>query len=215
MSDCQLRQFFEVPTRLFCLVTLTAGAVAASLFLSPKSVADHSLTSVVLSDSSYVVLARHSDASGQSEPDGFNLNDCSTQRNLSDKGRNDARELGEMFRAHGINVTKVLASRWCRAHETAELMKLGPVENASVFDDFEFNKQHAKELLDGERKLIASWRGPGVLLVVSHASNIIALTGIHLEEGAMLVVSLKQGRLLAEPFSASSANARLSCAGCF
>jgi phosphohistidine phosphatase SixA len=120
-----------------------------------------------------------------------------------------------MFHARGINVTKVLASRWCRARETAELMKLGPIENAAAFDDFSYNKQHANVLLDGERKLIASWHGPGVLLVVSHGSNIKALTGIDLEQGGMAVVNLTQGQLLAKPFSAITAMPSLNCAGCF
>lgn len=205
-------------TKLICLMALTTGTVALLLVLfSPpsKSVADFSPASAVLNDSSYVILARHADAPGRGEPDGFELNNCSTQRNLSDKGRNEARELGRQFRERGINVTKVLTSRWCRAHETAELMKLGPVENAPAFDDFELNKQNAKELLDSERKLIAYWPGPGVLLIVSHGSNIKALTGIHLKEGAMLVVSWQNGRLLAEPFSVLTANATFSCAGCF
>jgi hypothetical protein len=54
-------------------------------------------------------------------------------------------------------------------------MNLGTVENAVAFDDLSFNKQDATELLDGgEHELIASWHGPGVLLVVSHGSNIKA-----------------------------------------
>jgi phosphohistidine phosphatase SixA len=197
------------------LGTLITGAAIVILFLSSIWVAIHPLASAVLGDSSFVVLVRHGDAPGQGEPAGFDLYDCSTQRNLSDKGRNEARDLGAMFRARGINITKVLTSRWCRARETAELMRLGPIDNAAAFDDLSFNKQHAKELLDGEHELIASWHGPGVLLVVSHGSNIKALTGIDLEQSAMVVVSLKQGQLLAKPFSASAAIARLNCAGCF
>jgi phosphohistidine phosphatase SixA len=197
------------------LLTPIVGVVVFLLFYSFIWITDHSLASAVPNDSAYVVLARHSDAPGRGEPDGFDLNDCSTQRNLSDKGRNEARELGTIFHARRINVTKVLTSRWCRAHETAELMKLGPVEYAPFFDNLEVNKQRAKELLEGERKLIESWRGPGVLLIVSHGSNIKALTGLDPEQSAMLVVSLKQGQLLANPFSVSFAIAMPSCAGCF
>lgn len=185
------------------LGTLIAGAVIL-LFLSTIWVV-HPQAWAAPTNSALVVLVRHGDAPGRGEPDGFDLNDCSTQRNLSDKGRIEARNLGEMFRARGINVTKVLTSRFCRARDTAELMKVGPIENAPTFDDLALNKQHPEELLDGERKLIASWRGPGLLLVVSHSSNIKALTGIDLEQGAMVVVSMKQGQLLAKPFSASSA----------
>jgi len=94
-------------------------------------------------------------------------------------------------------------------------MKLGTIENAAAFDDLSFNKQRARELLDGERKLIASWHGPGVLLIVSHGSNIKALTGIALEQGAMVVVSQKQGQLVAKPVNFSSALVMLNCPGCF
>jgi phosphohistidine phosphatase SixA len=188
---------------------LMTGAAILFLVLSPLWVANRSRASGTSADGSYVVLARHADAPGRGEPDGFDLNDCSTQRSLSDKGRNEARDLGAKFRARAVNVTMVLTSRWCRAQETAKLMKLGPIETDAVFDDLSFSKRHADELLDGERKLIASWRGPGVLLIVSHSSNIKALTGIDLEMGAMVVVSLNQGQVLASPFSVSAEPATL------
>ena len=175
-------------TRLF-LMTLIVGALTASLIISSKRVTHHSAALAALDESSYVVLLRHGDAPGRKEPLGFDLHDCSTQRNLSDKGRNEARELGELLRERAINVTKVLTSRWCRTHETAELLKLGPVENEPAFDNLEFNKNRAADLLDGERERIASWHGPGVLLVVTHSSNIKALTGLEIEQGAMIVAS--------------------------
>lgn len=173
------------------------------LVLASAWVADRSVASVALNDGSYILLIRHGDAPGRSEPAGFNLNDCSTQRGLSEKGRDEARNLGVMLRAAGVNVMRVMASRFCRAHETAQLLKLGPVENAPAFDDLAFNKSRKIELLDGERQLIASWRGPGVLLVVSHGSNIKALTGMAVAQGAMVVVSQKQDHLIAKPFSVS------------
>src|SRR6266852_9607778 len=70
---------------------------------------------------SHVVLVRHADAPGEGEPASFRLDDCSTQRNLGDKGREEARLLGTVFRERGINVAKVLTSRWCRSRETAAL----------------------------------------------------------------------------------------------
>jgi len=171
------------------LWTLVACAVAAALFVGSQSIVADSSTQAALDQSSYVVLLRHADAPGRKEPQGFDLNDCSTQRNLIDKGRNDARELGAILRARGINVTKVVTSRWCRAHETAELLKLGTVEDDSAFDNLESNRSIAAALLDREREVIASWQGPGVLLVVTHSSNLKALTGLDVEQGAMIVAS--------------------------
>ena len=68
---------------------------------------------------------------------------------------------------------------------------------------------------NGEHELIASWHGPGALLVVTHGSNIKALTGIDLEQGAMVVVSLEQGRLFGKRFSTFPAVAAQNCTGCF
>ena len=169
------------------LLTLTGGALVPSLLVTSTSVPNNSLVSGALGEHPYVILLRHGEAPGRSEPLGFNLNDCSTQRNLSDKGRGESRQLGELLRAHGINVTKVLTARFCRTRETAELLNLGPVQDDAAFDNLEFNKLRAAELLNKEREHIASWRGPGVLLIVTHGSNIKALTGFQLEEGAMIV----------------------------
>ena len=169
------------------LLMLAGGAVSASLLIHSKSVADNLGVGGALGEHPYVILLRHGEAPGRHEPLGFNLNDCSTQRNLSDKGREDSRQLGELLRARRINVTKVVTSQWCRSRETAELLNLGPIEDDPAFDNMTFNELRAAELLDQEREHIASWRGPGVLVIVTHNSNIKALTGLDIEGGDIIV----------------------------
>jgi phosphohistidine phosphatase SixA len=169
------------------ILTLTGGGLLAPSLIASKSVPDNPVVSGALGKHPYVVLLRHGGAPGRNEPLGFNLNDCSTQRNLSDRGREQSRQLGELIRRHGIDVTKIVTSEWCRTRETAELLNLGSFENAPAFDNLEFNKVRAVELLNQEREFIASWRGPGVLLIVTHGSNIKALTGIDLDEGDIIV----------------------------
>ena len=75
----------------------------------------------------YVLLMRHSYAPGVGDPDNFKLNDCSTQRNLSDVGRQDAQDVGEWLQRREIKIFRVETSRWCRAKETAQLLGLGKV----------------------------------------------------------------------------------------
>lgn len=181
--------FTRSTTTKLVLLTLVVSVVASSLLVAARPVADHSVALAALGDNPYVILMRHGDAPGRNEPVGFNLDDCSTQRNLSTKGRNETRELGELLRGRGINITKVLSSRFCRSRETAELLKLDAVENAPAFDNLEINKQREAELLDKEREQIVSWRGPGVLLIVTHGSNIKALTGYDLEQGDAMIVT--------------------------
>jgi phosphohistidine phosphatase SixA len=202
------RHWFKSPR-----ILIADAAVVALLFASAWLVAQP-WTSQDHNAGSFVVLLRHGDAPGRGEPAGFNLGDCSTQRNLSDKGRQEARELGAKFHARGINVTRVLVSEWCRTRETAALMDIGAPQPSPAFDDLAFNKPRATELLDDEYRLIASWHGPGVLLIVSHSSNIKALTGINVEHGTLLVVSAKQGRIAARPFEAAIPSNVARCAGC-
>src|SRR5215475_8840624 len=76
----------------------------------------------------HVALVRHgATAGGAGDPPGFRLDDCATQRNLTDKGRAEARRLGERFRSEDVAVGKLISSEWCRCQETAALMDLGPV----------------------------------------------------------------------------------------
>src|SRR6059058_1594518 len=69
-----------------------------------------------------VVLVRHALTDpGVGDPPGFDLDQCSTQRNLSEAGRREAEKLGQVLRAHDVPVAAVLTSPWCRCRETARL----------------------------------------------------------------------------------------------
>ena len=75
-----------------------------------------------LRDGGAIIVIRHA-ATDRSEPDDaqVDLDDCSTQRNLTDEGRADARTIGEAFRELRIPVGTIWASPYCRTWETAEL----------------------------------------------------------------------------------------------
>ena len=74
-----------------------------------------------LEDGGKLIFIRHAYAPGNGDPAGFNLNDCSTQRNLSDEGRKQAQRIGEFFTKNKIEIDKVLSSEWCRCKETAKI----------------------------------------------------------------------------------------------
>ncbi|MBX9777940.1 MAG: histidine phosphatase family protein [Xanthobacteraceae bacterium] len=156
-----------------------------------------------LRDGDRVALVRHAEApGGAGDPPGFRLGVCATQRNLSKQGRAEARALGDRFRAEKIAVAKVLTSRWCRARDTARLMKIGRAEAARTFDYAyaPFNRGRVDELTEGARAVVAAWKGPGALVVVTHGSNINSLTGVDPGEGGIMVV---------EPDPASEARLRV------
>ena len=68
-----------------------------------------------------LIFIRHAYAPGSGDPDNFNLNDCSTQRNLSKEGQRQAEYIGEFFRNNKVKIDKVLSSEWCRCKETAKI----------------------------------------------------------------------------------------------
>lgn len=138
----------------------------------------------------HVILMRHAaTVPGTGDPPGFRLDDCATQRNLSDAGRQDARTAGERLRRNGVRVDEVLTSAWCRCRDTAELMAVAPVRVEPAINSF-FDGQGDREAqTQAARRLVASWRGPGNRLMVTHQVNITGLTGVFPQQGEMLVLA--------------------------
>ena len=67
-----------------------------------------------LEDGGKLIFIRHAYAPGNGDPNNFNLNDCSTQRNLNKDGRKQAQHIGEFFINNKIKIDKILSSEWCR-----------------------------------------------------------------------------------------------------
>ncbi len=91
-----------------------------SLTTSIKADLNKNLTNQ-LEDGGKLIFIRHAYAPGNGDPDNFNLDDCSTQRNLNSIGRKQAKDIGEFFRENKIKIYKVLSSEWCRCKETADI----------------------------------------------------------------------------------------------
>jgi phosphohistidine phosphatase SixA len=125
-----------------------------------------------------IALLRHADAPGVGDPPGFSLTDCSTQRNLGERGRAQAVQIGARFRQQKVKVGKVLASQWCRTTETAQVAFPGQVEPATVFNSFFEDRARANPQTDMARALLLACDGPSALVVVTHQVNITALTDI-------------------------------------
>lgn len=138
----------------------------------------------------YVLLMRHSVAPGVGDPSNFKLNDCSTQRNLSEIGRQDARDIGAWLARRDIKISRVESSRWCRAKETASLLGLGKVrlnrKLDSLFQESEL-ANHPQTIK--VRKQIVDYRNKtGLLILVSHYVNIGALTNVGVSSGEGVLV---------------------------
>ena len=101
-----------------------------------------------LEDGGKLIFIRHAYAPGNGDPDNFNLDDCSTQRNLNYQGRKQAKYIGEFFRKNKIKIDKVLSSEWCRCKETA-LIAFDKFETKSFLNSFysqKFSKNKKKQM---------------------------------------------------------------------
>lgn len=144
----------------------------------------------------YVLLMRHSYAPGVGDPDNFKVNDCSTQRNLSDVGRQDAKDVGEWLQRREIKIFRVETSRWCRAKETAQLLGLGKVRlNKNLDSLFEEADALNHRQTAAVRKQVQNHRNKtGLLVLVGHYVNIAALTGVGVASGeGILLKASAQG----------------------
>jgi broad specificity phosphatase PhoE len=134
------------------------------------------------------VLLRHSATEpGVGDPPGFDLKDCSTQRNLSGAGRAQARNLGRWFQSKAIVPAMVRTSPWCRARETAELA-FGRSEDwqplSNLFGDRSAREAHVREV----REAIAALADGEIAVFVSHGISIDAFIGVYLAQGEFVVV---------------------------
>jgi len=136
-----------------------------------------------------VLLMRHATAPGTGDPAGFRVDDCATQRNLSEAGRQEARRWGAQLRSAGVRVDVVASSGWCRARETAELMGMGDVVRWPSLDSF-FAARHRQAEASAETIARLRGLGQGRALLVTHQVNITALTGIVPRSGEIVVTRI-------------------------
>ena len=142
-----------------------------------------------------VIFLRHALAPGfdaKGEPDKFNIDDCSTQRNLNSVGIDQAIELGKIFSESGIIFQKIYSSQWCRCLETAKLLKLGRVfPEVSLNSGFRgiYKKDISLEILS---KLLDELKNKdGLFLMVTHYGTISAVTGIVVDSGGAVAYNAK------------------------
>jgi phosphohistidine phosphatase SixA len=165
---------------------LVRSALLFVLVVTSSAKADESAWKALKRPGAIAVM-RHALAPGTGDPPSFVLDDCLTQRNLDDRGRQQARKIGDAFRARGIGVDRVFTSQWCRCRETAELLNLGSVEELPALNSFfaDGSTRAAQTAATG-----AFLRGLPELtrvVLVTHQVNITALTGVFPSSGEVVV----------------------------
>lgn len=175
----------------------TAGSVAACMLLvvawpqsNARAETPESLVAAVVEGSAFAIM-RHALAPGTGDPVNFDVNDCSTQRNLSESGRQQAIRTGERLRSLGLNTASVFSSAWCRCKETAELLNLGPVTVLPALNSFFEDRAKGPAQTQSLKNWLETERPDGPLLMVTHQVNISGLTGEFTTSGEIIVARLE------------------------
>jgi len=174
-----VRQFFAINVILTGLTSLIAAGASAD----QTEVIDR------LKFGGHILMIRHALAPGSGDPPNFIISDCSTQRNLDDSGRIQARNIGMWLRINGIKSARIYSSQWCRCLETARLIDLGPVQELAALNSFYEKIEDREPNLQVLNQFISQQPVDGKLIIlVTHFVTIAAIagTGVSSGEGALL-----------------------------
>lgn len=141
-----------------------------------------------------ILILRHALAPGTGDPANFDLNNCSTQRNLNETGREQARAWKPFLAEHGIEQARVFTSQWCRCRDTATEMDVGEVTEWPSLNSF-FQGRGDGPTQTRQTITLVNELEPGLpVVMVSHQVNITRLAGIYpsSNEGVILALPLSE-----------------------
>ena len=169
-------------TILFFLL-LIIETNAKESFISLEKLKNH--------DMDKVIFLRHTLAPGNGDPSNFNVNDCSTQRNLYQVGIDQSRMLGNTLKKIGIKFSKIYSSFWCRCKDTVLNMNIGEFKTHEGLNSFYEKHADRKLTLIKLNNLVNSFdKSGGPYLLVTHYVNILAFTGLSTSSGGMVAFDL-------------------------
>ena len=137
--------------------------------------------------SANVIFMRHALAPGFGDPKNFLKNDCSTQRNLNNKGRLQAKFIGSYLKASEIKFSEILTSEWCRCIDTTKELNLGQWETFSGLNSFFQGHEKKDQVMNKLQKKLDSLDNSDLVLFVTHQVVIMEQTGVAPSSGEMVL----------------------------
>ena len=135
-----------------------------------------------------LILIIHAYAPGGGDPDNFNINACKTQRNLSESGRIQSKQIGIFFSANQIPIGKVYSSEWCRCKETAALAfkNFQTKKFLNSFFSAQFTHNKKKQVINF-RKFMDEWDENQNLIFITHYVVISEILNYPASSGEIVV----------------------------
>ena len=181
------------------LQKLITYSILVTLLVATEVTARSEIETVKKSISANVIFLRHALAPGLGDPSDFIKEDCSTQRNLNEEGRSQARLLGDYLKKSNIRFSEILTSEWCRCIDTAKELDLGQWETFSGLNSFFQGHEKKYQVMDKLWKKIDSLNFSDLVLFVTHQVVITEITGEVPRSGEMVLynsITKKKSRLM-------------------
>ena len=142
----------------------------------------------LIKDGDKLIFIRHAYAPGSGDPINFDLNDCSTQRNLNKEGINQSKKIGHFFSNNKIQIGLVLSSEWCRCKDTAKFAfnKYTTFNALNSFYDPRFEKNKDKQVID-LKKYILDLNSKKNIILITHFVVISEILNISASSGEIIV----------------------------
>ena len=142
----------------------------------------------IFSGDGKIIFIRHAYAPGGGDPDGFDISNCASQRNLSKEGITQSKNIGKFFSENNIQIDKVLSSEWCRCKQTAKYA-FNKYETRSFLNSFfsaKFASNKNKQIYD-LKKYINEWSGDNNLVLVTHYVTIQEVLNVTSSSGELII----------------------------
>jgi phosphohistidine phosphatase SixA len=180
----------KMPMLSLIVVSLLVAAVgSAAAQTSPAEL------HAIMARPGHISIMRHALAPFEGAPRPENLaaagqrpGDCSSERNLDERGREQARAVGRRLAAAGLAFEHLLTSAWCRCRETADLIAGRTVPVAPWLSSFFRQPERAMGQIGEMRRFAETMPAGHRALLVTHGSFVTTLTGIEPAETEVVVV---------------------------
>ena len=141
-----------------------------------------------LKEGKKLVFIRHAIAPGNGDPINFDINDCSTQRNLDNNGIEESKKIGLFFKNNKIKIDKVLSSQWCRCKDTAKyaFKNFETFDALNSFYDEKFAENETKQIKD-LKNYIKNWNSDKNLVLITHFVVISSILNTGSSSGEIII----------------------------
>lgn len=144
---------------------------------------------------SHILMLRHANAPGYGDPDNIKIGDCDTQRNLDERGRKQATEIGQWFSKNNIKPKAIYSSQWCRCLDTARLLDLGEVKELTALNSFFQKTENREPNLNALTKFINEQASnESLIIMLTHSVTISAISGQNVAPGNGVLLKLNESK---------------------